>query len=78
LKITSPGNNFQNILATWQEVTKIVRQGAWGHRDIMSQCLGFQVVEEKLVAILLPRGITPEGLQTDGASGAVELQALDN
>lgn len=59
LEVASLGVNFQNILTTWQEVSKIVAQGARGHGDIMCQCLGFQVVEEKVIAILLPGGFTP-------------------
>lgn len=59
METASPGDNLQDILTTWQKVAKIVRQGVRGHRDITCQSLGFQVVEEKLVAVLIPRGIAP-------------------
>lgn len=78
METASPGDNLQDVLTTWQEVAKIVRQSVRGHGDITRQSLGFQVVEEKLVAVLIPRGIAPRGFQAVWAPGAVQLQSTDH
>lgn len=44
----------------------------------MNHCLGLQVAEDKLVAILPPGSRAPGGLQAGWALRAVELQVLDS
>lgn len=78
METAGPGDNLQDILTTREEVAKIVRQGIRGHRDITCQSLGFQVVEEKLVAVLIPQGAAPRGFQAAWAPGAVKLQSTDH
>lgn len=78
METASPGDNLQDILSTWQKVAKTVRQGVRGHRDIACQSLGFQVVEEKLVAVLISRGIAPRGFQPGWAPSAMQLQSTDH
>lgn len=69
--------DLQGVLAAGQQPVEQEGGGVWQDRHISHERLGVAVVEGKVVAVPLPAGVLPGGVQRGPAPTAAQAQVAD-